>query len=47
MKRLTRKEQTIKVVYLGVAFLITFTSFNSLQNIQSKVYTDYGFDGLG
>ena len=43
----SRGEQTGREVYVGVAFLLMFTSFNSLQNILSKVYNDYGYDRLG
>ena len=44
---ISRREQTRRVVYVGVAFLLMFTSFNSLQNILSQVYNDYGYDRLG
>lgn len=47
MRSLTKSQQTKRVAFLGVAFLILFTTFNSLQNIVSKLYTEYGYDGLG
>lgn len=47
MQGLTHKQQTARVAFLGVIFLIMFTTFNSLQNIVSKVYKEYGYDSLG
>lgn len=38
MSNLTVKEQYVRVAYLGVSFMIMFTSFNSLQNIVGKLY---------
>lgn len=38
MASLTVKEQYSRIVYLGFSFMIMFTSFNSLQNIVSKLY---------
>ncbi len=47
MGAITRKQQTLRVAFLGVIFMIMFTAFNSLQNIVSKVYKEYGYDSLG
>ena len=47
MVELTVKEQYFRVAYLGVSFMIVFTSFNSLQNIVSKLYDEYHYENLG
>jgi Na+/melibiose symporter-like transporter len=47
MSHFTIKEQYKRVLYLGVSFMIMFTSYNSLQNIVSKVYDDHGLKKLG
>jgi MFS family permease len=47
MSELTRNQQTARVLFLGVVFLVMFTTFNSLQNIVSKIYKEYGYDSLG
>lgn len=47
MSALTHKQQTGRVAFLGITFLIMFTTFNSLQNIVSKIYKEYGYDSLG
>ena len=47
MQTFTRAQQTRNVALLGITFLIMFTSFNSLQNIVSKIYNDYGYVNLG
>jgi hypothetical protein len=47
MNTISPRQQTIRVAYLGVLFLIMFTTFNSLQNIVSKLYNEYGYGNLG
>jgi hypothetical protein len=44
---LTRSQQNKRVAFLGITFMLMFTAFNSLQNIVSKIYADYGYDDLG
>ena len=44
---LSRKQQTLSVAFLGVLFLVMFTTFNSLQNIISKIYNEEGYHSLG
>ena len=44
---LTREQQTGRVALLGVTFMIMFTAFNSLQNMVSKIYAQYGYGNLG
>ena len=47
MEPLSRKNQYISVVILGVCFLLMFTAFNSLQNMISSIYEQMGFGTLG
>ena len=44
---LSARQQTLNVAFLGVIFMIMFTAYNSLQNIVSKIYSEYGYDNLG
>jgi hypothetical protein len=43
----TPEQQTGRTTYLAVTFMIMFTAYNSLQNIISKIYNDYGYKNLG
>lgn len=45
--KISRGQQTARVAFLGVTFMIMFTAFNSLQNIVSKIYNEYGYTNLG
>lgn len=47
MNNLTVKEQYVRIIYLGISFMIMFTSYNSLQNIVSKLYEEYDYKNLG
>lgn len=47
MASLSLSLQTSRVAYLGVAFMIMFTAYNSLQNIVSRLYGEYGYTNLG
>lgn len=47
MSQLTKKQQYSRIIYLGISFMIMFTSFNSLQNIVSKLYDEYNFKNMG
>lgn len=47
MSVLTHSQQRRRVGLLGFTFMIMFTAYNSLQNIVSKIYTEYGYDSLG
>ena len=38
MANLSSKQQYVRVTYIGLAFMIMFTSYNSLQNMISKLY---------
>ncbi len=47
MTELSVRAQYMRVIFMGVSFMIMFTSFNSLQNIVSKLYEEYHFNNLG
>jgi hypothetical protein len=47
MAVLTHSQQKQRVALLGVTFMVMFTAYNSLQNIVSKIYKEYGYDSLG
>ena len=47
MASLTSSQQTYRVVFLGIIFLLMFTAFNSLQNTVAGIYDDNGFENLG
>jgi hypothetical protein len=47
MANYTSAQQTSRIAYLGVAFMIMFTAFHSLQNIVAKIYDDFGYKNMG
>ena len=47
MNELSETEQYQRILYLGICFMIMFTSFTSLQGIVSKLYEDYDYKNLG
>lgn len=47
MAELSVRGQYTRVIFLGVSFMIMFTSFNSLQNIVSKLYEEYHYNNMG
>lgn len=47
MSQLTKKQQYSRIIFLGISFMIMFTSFNSLQNIVAKLYEEYHFNNMG
>ena len=47
MTELTNTQQYGRVTYLGICFLILFTSATSFRTIVSKIYDEYGFHNLG
>ena len=47
MSELSVRAQYVRVIFMGLSFMIMFTSFNSLQNIVSKLYEEYGYNNMG
>ena len=47
MSELSLRAQYVRVIFMGLSFMIMFTSFNSLQNIVSKLYEEYGYNNMG
>ena len=47
MAELSVRGQYTRIIFMGLSFMIMFTSFNSLQNIVSKLYEDYNYNNMG
>ena len=47
MDELTNIQQYLRVIYLGICFLVVFASVGSFRNIASKIYDEYGFKNMG
>lgn len=45
--KLSPRDQYVRIIYLGISFMLMFTSYNSLQNIVSKLYDEYNYKNLG
>ena len=47
MAELSVRGQYTRIIFMGLSFMIMFTSFNSLQNIVSKLYEEYNYQNMG